>query len=269
MAEGNKYGPVLALTGPGRQLSGPSMANTPPTLADETSPLLPRGLSELADRYDVVLCDLWGVVHDGTRVFEPALEALRRFRALGGTVVYITNAPRPRDPVLAQLAGLGVTPDTYDAIVTSGDVTVSAIAARGTDPVYHIGPERDLALFEAVEQRTGNRVPLTGLDEAAYVVVTGLFDDARETPDDYAAALGAMRNRDLTMVCANPDIVVHVGETIIYCGGAWLNAMPTRAGEPSWPASRIRRSTRQPSKRPRSIGRRTWTGPACWPSETA
>lgn len=190
----------------------------------------PAGLADLADRYDVVLCDLWGVVHDGTRAFPAALEALRGFRKQGGCVVLLTNAPRPRGPVLEQLARLGVTPDAFDALVTSGDATVAAIAARGEAPAYHIGPERDLALFEAVRSLSGRAPALTALAEAHYVVVSGLLDDKTETPDHYAAVLDAMRGRGLAMICANPDVVVHVGDRLRYCGGALAEAYAALGG---------------------------------------
>jgi HAD superfamily hydrolase (TIGR01459 family) len=207
------------------------MASPNPRVPPHDGPLLPKGLADLASHYDVLLCDLWGVVHDGKRVFEPAIDALRRFRQKGGTVVFITNAPRPSPPVLAQLDGLGVAADAFDGIVTSGDVTVGAIAARGDAPLHHIGPPRDLVLFDAVEQLTGRRPPLGPLETAAYVVVTGLNDDSRETPADYAARLASMRERGLPMICANPDLVVHVGETIIYCGGALAEAYAEAGGE--------------------------------------
>lgn len=188
------------------------------------------GLGALAGLYDVLLCDLWGVMHDGRRAFAAAVEATSRFRQGGGTVVFVTNSPRPRDLVLAQIADLGVPDHAFDALVTSGDVTIAAIAAEGARPLHHIGPPRDGALFDAVHRRTGVAPRLTGLAEAELVVVTGLFDDRVETPLDYAAALAAMRARDLVMICANPDIVVHVGEALLYCAGAIAEAYAARGG---------------------------------------
>lgn len=189
-----------------------------------SAPVTTSGLADFTGRYDVLLCDLWGVMHDGTTAFAPAIDALVRFRAQGGTVVFITNAPRPRGPVEAQIAGLGIPAAAYDGIVTSGDVTIAAIAAQGDKLFHHIGPVRDLALFEAVDALSGRRSRLAGLDAAECVVVTGLFDDATETPADYAVPLAAMRRRQLPMICANPDIVVHVGDRLIYCGGALAEA---------------------------------------------
>lgn len=185
------------------------------------SPSLPilSGIGAWADRYDLILSDIWGVVHNGRQHFAEACAALRRFRDAGKTVVLVTNAPRPHPPVLKQLAGLGVPAESFDAVVTSGDVTLAFIAERREDPLYHIGPPRDHALFDILREQTGLRPPLVSLDQARYVVCTGPFED-HHTPDDYADALAAMRARDLDFISANPDIVVHVGEREIYCSGA-------------------------------------------------
>jgi len=178
------------------------------------------GLSDIAADYDVILCDVWGVLHDGRRAFPQPAEALTRFRAAGGTVVLITNAPRPNGPIRAQLDRLGVPRGAYDDIVTSGDSTVALIAARGEGPFYHIGPARDRALMEEVGAKTGRTPALGDLDGAAHVICSGLFDDAAETPDHYDATYAAMRDRGLEMICANPDVVVHVGDKLIFCAGA-------------------------------------------------
>lgn len=189
-----------------------------------SQPRIARGLSEFVGRYDVVLCDVWGVVHNGEARYPAACDALQRFRQQGGTVVLLTNAPRPSPPILDQLATLQVPRDAFDDMVTSGDVTLAFIAQRAGQPIHHIGPERDLTLFEISERQTGVKPRLTGLDEAAYVVITGLNDDRSETPDDYADRLAIMKARGLDMICANPDLVVHVGEELIYCAGAVAQA---------------------------------------------
>ncbi len=178
------------------------------------------GLRDLAHDYDLLLCDVWGVVHDGTRAFAASNDALTRFRQAGGTVILLTNAPRPSGPVAEQLDALGVSPSAYDAIVTSGDATVALIARRGAEPFFHIGPPRDRALFEEVHRKTGTAPVRTELEQASFVACTGLFDDSQETPDDYARTYAVMRERNLEMICANPDIVVHVGSNLIFCGGA-------------------------------------------------
>ena len=178
------------------------------------------GLREISADYDLLLCDVWGVVHDGRQAFAATNEALTRFRQGGGTVVLLTNAPRPSRSVLAQLDGLGVARSAFDDIVTSGDATVALIAERGDMPFFHVGPMRDRALFEEVRAKTGIEPALAELSEARFVVLTGLFDDTTETPDDYADLYAAMHGRGLDMICANPDAVVHVGDRLIYCGGA-------------------------------------------------
>ncbi|RCS24610.1 TIGR01459 family HAD-type hydrolase [Phyllobacterium salinisoli] len=170
-------------------------------------------LDELMPRYDVLLCDVWGVVHNGIHAFAPAKAALQRAREAGLTVVLITNAPRPAPLIAAQLSLLGVPEEAYDRIVTSGDVTRDLIAA-GPRRVFHLGPDRDLALYEGLD------VELVEEFEASSVVCTGLVDDEIEAPEDYADMLARLRSRDLPFICANPDIVVERGNRLIWCAGA-------------------------------------------------
>jgi HAD superfamily hydrolase (TIGR01450 family) len=175
-----------------------------------SSTALIAGLRDLAPAYDVIFCDVWGVVHNGKHHFAEACDALTKFRAGGGVVVLVTNAPRPNPPVRDQLDRLAVPRSSFDEIVTSGDVTLALIAAHGSAPLHHIGPDRDETLFSI----------LAGLDQASYVVCTGLFDDQTEKPEDYDAALEIMRARNLELISANPDFVVHVGDKLLYCSGA-------------------------------------------------
>jgi HAD superfamily hydrolase (TIGR01459 family) len=177
-------------------------------------PSLTERFSTLAADYDAVLSDVWGVIHNGVEHFPSACEALARFRAQGGRVVLITNAPRPGAVVVKLLDRLAVPRACYDAIVSSGDVTRAVIAARPERSVFHIGPERDLPIFEGLGLRF---VPPA---EADYVVCTGLADDENETPEDYRGLLSELRERDLFMICGNPDLVVERGEKLIYCAGA-------------------------------------------------
>lgn len=188
-------------------------------MTQATTPILP-GLSAVADRYDVILSDVWGVLHDGKRSFPGPAAALTRFREGGGTVVLITNAPRPNAPIRDQLDAFGVPRSAYDDLVTSGDSTVALIAARGEGPFHHIGPERDRALMDEVHAKTGRRPALGALQDSAHVICSGLFDDRTETPDHYEATYAAMRERGVEMICANPDVVVHVGDQLIFCAGA-------------------------------------------------
>jgi HAD superfamily hydrolase (TIGR01459 family) len=178
------------------------------------------GLSEISDGYDVILCDIWGVLHNGVASFTQASDALVSFRRRGGAVVLISNAPRPSPPIARQVLRLGVSPDAFDAIVTSGDVTIGLMEQQAGDRVLHIGPERDVTLLDAVAEASGARPKLVSLEDAQYALCTGLRNDEVEALDDYEPELQAMAARDMTMICANPDLVIHRGDTLIYCAGA-------------------------------------------------
>jgi HAD superfamily hydrolase (TIGR01459 family) len=212
--------------------------NAPPTTLMPVPPRFVQGLSEMAQHYDVILCDVWGVVHNGVIHYSKATDALGHFRDKGGTVILITNAPRPKARVMAFLDGLGVPHSAYDDIVTAGDVTVSLILERGDLPLAHIGPARDVSLFAEAERLAGRPLRRVSLEEAAYVVAIGLDDAERETPADYEARLRFMYVRDMEFICANPDIVVEVGERLVYCAGALAEAYAnmggrvTQAGKP-------------------------------------
>ena len=182
-----------------------------------------QGLGQLEDRYKAVLCDVWGVVHNGVDVYRQADDALTQFRAAGGRVVLITNSPRRHIGVEQQLGEMGVSPAMRDAVVTSGDVTRTLIQ-RGPEQVFHLGPERDQPLFAGLDR---TMVPL---EEAETIVCTGLFEDEMETPDDYAAMLAIARERSLPFICANPDIVVERGERMIWCAGALARAYQAIGG---------------------------------------
>ncbi len=194
------------------------------------APSLLAGLRDIAQDYDVILCDVWGVIHNGAAYFPKAVDALSRFRAKGGTVVLITNAPRPRGPVIDFLDSLGVPRAAYDGLVSSGDVTVSLIVARCDQPLAHIGPTQDRSLFAAAEDWSGRAVRFAPLEKAGFVVCTGLFDADHETPNDYLSRLDLMRRRDLDLISANPDIVVEVGSTLVYCAGALAEAYAALGG---------------------------------------
>jgi HAD superfamily hydrolase (TIGR01459 family) len=178
------------------------------------------GLSEISDRYEAILCDIWGVLHNGLTSFAEASEALVSFRRRGGAVVLISNAPRPSSPIERQVLKLGVSPDAFDAVVTSGDVTIGLMEQRAGEQLLHIGPERDLPLFDAATEQIGARPRLVPLEEAQYALCTGLRSDETETVDDYQSELEAMLARGIAMICANPDIVIHRGDALIYCAGA-------------------------------------------------
>ncbi len=179
-------------------------------------PELPRmtgSLDEIAGGYSALLCDVWGVVHNGERAFAEASAALSRARVNGKAVILITNAPRPHPDVEAQLDALGVPAEAYDRVVTSGDVTRDLIAI-GPRMVFHIGPDRDMTIYDGLD------VELCEEPEASVVVCTGLYDDEAETPEDYGELLQRLRSRNLPFICANPDVVVERGDRLIWCAGA-------------------------------------------------
>ena len=198
-----------------------------------TSPLPTiSGLSDLSGRYDAVLSDVWGVIHNGVSAFPEAVEALRAFRRAGGRAVLITNAPRPSGPIIAMLDRLGVPRDAYDAIVSSGDATRAMIARYRGRAIHHVGPPtEDDALYDGLDVRR------TGPEEAEVVVVTDLDTDD-DTPEMYRDRARLWLSRKLPMICANPDRVVEHGDKIIYCGGALgdlysaMGGMVHMAGKP-------------------------------------
>ena len=189
-----------------------------------TPPLIPH-FAALAGGYDVLLCDVWGVVHNGLTAHAHACDALMRARAQRAAVVFITNSPRPSDGVARQFERLHVPRETYDAMVSSGDVTRDVIAGRRGQSMFHLGPERDKSIFDGLNLRFA---PLASAD---YVVCTGLVDDETETPDDYRATLETMQARKLFMVCGNPDLVVERGDKLVYCAGALADLYATMGGE--------------------------------------
>jgi HAD superfamily hydrolase (TIGR01459 family) len=189
------------------------------------TPSFTEHFAALADRYDVVLSDVWGVIHNGVASFPEACEALSRFRAKGGGVVLITNAPRPGEVVVRLLDRLNVPREAYDAIVSSGDVSRAVMAARPDKAILHIGPPRDLPIFDGLGLRF---VPL---EQADYAVCTGLADDETETPEDYRALLTRLKARNLFMLCGNPDLVVERGDKLVYCAGAVADLYRSLGGE--------------------------------------
>jgi HAD superfamily hydrolase (TIGR01459 family) len=190
----------------------------------EPIPLI-ASIAPFAETTSAWLVDIWGVMHNGVRPFDAACDACQRFRERGGVVVLVSNSPRPRESVAAQLEGIGVPRSSYDVIVSSGDVARTLIAAYAGQPILHLGPERDLPIFAGID------VERVGPDRAEVVVCTGLFDDERETPDDYAEVLGACAGRALPMVCANPDVKVERGGRIVYCAGALAQAYEALGGK--------------------------------------
>jgi HAD superfamily hydrolase (TIGR01459 family) len=194
-------------------------------VTNNATPAFATGLAELAPAYRALLCDVWGVVHNGVQAYPDAIDALTRYRALGGVVLLITNAPRRKAGIQAMFDKMGVPPDVYDDILSSGDATRDYLAKRIGTRIYHLGPERDLSIYEGLPHVFGDE------DDCEVVCCTGYFDDETEGPDDYQERLAAWRARDVPMICANPDIVVERGGRMVWCAGAMAQRYRELGGE--------------------------------------
>lgn len=182
------------------------------------------GLSEIAGRYDAVLSDVWGVVHNGIVAHPGAAEALVNFRRQGGRVVLITNAPRPSPPLVAMLDRFGVPREAYDDIVSSGDSTRALLQAYRGKTVHYVGPPKENdGLFEGLD------ITIGPAESAQAVVVTDLDTDD-DTPDMYNDRITVWLERNLPLIAANPDRVVEHGDRLIYCGGALADLYEARGG---------------------------------------
>src|SRR3972149_712258 len=187
-------------------------------------PLIPH-FSTLAPDYDVLLSDVWGVVHNGVAAFPHACDTLMRARARAATVIFITNAPRQSEVVARQLDRLHVPREAYDAVGSSGDVTRGVLQQRAGQSMFHIGPERDRSIY------SGLNLHFAPLEQADFVICSGLDDDDVETPDDYRDRLELMLKRKLFMVCGNPDVVVERGDRLVYWAGSLAALYATLGGE--------------------------------------
>ncbi|WP_455476348.1 TIGR01459 family HAD-type hydrolase [Bartonella sp. B17] len=181
-------------------------------------------ISSIIANYDAVFCDVWGVVHNGVHVFEPALKALLKIREMGKNVIFLTNSPRPKDDVIAQLESMNICSDYYDAIITSGDVTRNLIRVAPRK-VFFIGSQHDLVLFEGLD------CELVEEWEASVVVCSGFLEDLDETPQAYEMMFHRMLARNLPFICANPDIAVHYGDQEFWCAGALARLYQKLGGE--------------------------------------
>jgi HAD superfamily hydrolase (TIGR01459 family) len=169
----------------------------------------------LLSRYDAVFCDVWGVMHNGKQAYHEAGEALARFRRLGGTVILVSNAPVPAEGVEFVLKKTGVRRDAWDAIVSSGDIALRHIAAKGYKRLHRIGPPgRDRSLFSRLPGHHAE------LHEADAIVCTGPRDGVSETVETYRDLIERGLSDALPFVCANPDLVVDVGDRRHMCAGS-------------------------------------------------
>lgn len=193
-----------------------------------------QSLAEVSASYDALFCDLWGCLHNGKQPYAAAVAALQAFRAQGGKVCLMTNAPRPNQYVVAQLDRMGVPRDAWDLVVSSGDAAQDAMFEGAVSrKVWHIGQAKDDGFFTDIPQaHVGSpaitRVPLS---EAEGIVASGPFDEETETPEDYRDRFQDAIDRGLVMLCANPDLVVDMGETRIYCAGALAEFYESMGGK--------------------------------------
>ena len=191
-----------------------------------------QSLSEISGRYEALFCDLWGCLHNGRVAFPAAVSALQAYRAGGGRVVLMTNAPRPNSYVQAQLDRLGVPRDAWDLVVSSGDAAqLGLLSGLVGHKVYHLGPSKDDGFFTDLPNGDAPEITRVPLEEAEGIVCTGPFDELNETPEDYRATFLYAKTRGLKMLCTNPDIVVDLGETRIYCAGALAQLYEEMGGE--------------------------------------
>jgi HAD superfamily hydrolase (TIGR01459 family) len=193
-------------------------------------------VANLGPTADAWICDIWGVLHNGVAPFLAAADAARKFRAQGGIVCLLSNAPRPHGSVITQMTQIGVPTDAYDVVVTSGDLTRRLIAERSDKRLFHLGPPKDAPIFEGLD------VEFIGPERAEFVICSGYYNDEVETPDDYKDMLAGLKANDALMVCANPDIFVERGDRLVYCAGALAEAYEKiggrviYAGKPHLPA---------------------------------
>jgi HAD superfamily hydrolase (TIGR01459 family) len=198
-----------------------------------TAPLFPPGLAGLAGRYDTILCDVWGVIHNGRAAFTEACDALVKFRAGGGRVCLITNAPVPEAQVIRYFEPLGVPAEAFDACVSSGDATRYELAQRPGQTVWRLGGdegwEHDRYLYEGLDLKFDDSA------KADLLLCIGLRDMANDQPEDYRAELKEGVDRGLPMLCANPDKQVRVGGKLYWCAGALADVYEDLGGQVIYP----------------------------------
>ncbi|MEQ8825982.1 MAG: TIGR01459 family HAD-type hydrolase [Filomicrobium sp.] len=194
----------------------------------ELPPIL-TGAADLLMQYDVLFCDVWGVVHDGHWALPDAADALTRFRNNGGTVILVSNAPVPNHQVANMLDERRLPREAWDDIVSSGDLALEHITDQHFKTLFPIGPQdRDAALFDEVRTLTES------LSEADAILCSGLNDDINETAETYRPLLDAAHAQGTPFVCANPDLVVDVGGTLYLCAGAIADLYEQIGGKVFW-----------------------------------
>ncbi len=196
-------------------------------------------LSEIADRYDALFCDVWGVIRDGHSLLPPAVEALQAYRKQGGRVCLVSNSPRRHPSLLEALGEMGFPGDAYDCAVTSGDAIHEELVKRAPGKAFKIGPDWDEALYDGLD------LDFVGIEDADFISCTGPDDYWNGRPEHYQQVLEAALKRKLDLVCANPDIIVQAGDQMIFCAGAIarlyreMGGVSIVAGKPHRPIYRL------------------------------
>ena len=213
-------------------------------------------LSSLRDRYDIVYCDVWGVIRDGRSLLPPAIEALQAFRRSGGFVCLVSNSPSRAPAMAAMLTRMGMPADAVDAMVTSGDAIHAELAMRTPGRALRIGPpDMDDDLYVGLE------IEFTDLDAADFITCTGPDDYWNGKPEDYRGMLEAALARKLDLVCANPDIVVQAGDRLVYCAGSiarlytQMGGRSIVAGKPHRPIYELARAAAEAAGRTVDLSR--------------
>ncbi|OUS20588.1 HAD family hydrolase [Rhodobacterales bacterium 59_46_T64] len=192
-----------------------------------------QSLSDISAPYDALFVDLWGCVHDGVRAIPSAVAALQAYRKSGGTVVLVTNSPKPRKGVAVQLGKFGVAEDAWDVIATSGDSARAAMFRGAVGSKVHFMGEwaRDAEFFEPMSViKDPVEIKIVPLDEAEGIVCCGP-DDPMADPDVNRGAFLYAKQKGLKLLCANPDIVVDRGDTREWCAGALARLYTEMGGE--------------------------------------
>ena len=192
-----------------------------------------KTFSEISDKYNAVICDLWGCLHNGIKSFPEALKALEDFKASSGKVILVTNAPRPIANVEYQIANLGIKKIHYDMLLTSGELTSTYInkICENKLSIFHIGGKRHHSIYKDMISEKRISIEIENIVDADLIVCTEPFDPSRDQLSDYENTLRAGIDKNLTLLCANPDMVVDVGEKREMCAGSLASMYEKMGGK--------------------------------------
>lgn len=185
-------------------------------------------IQDISSKYPCILSDIWGVIHNGVEPYKQMGEMLASYRRKGGIVILVSNAPRPWQSVVTQLQAIGVCPDIYDAIATSGDLAAKEVEKRYDQKVYYIGVMTENLPFKLSD------VAQISIEEADYIYCTGPYNDETDTAENYREVLEKALARNVPFICANPDLVVERGNEIVLCAGSIAQAYEEMGGEVFW-----------------------------------